>query len=477
MRDFRVVTLYEFENRPLSELKSLGLQATEREIMRFTEAVNALYGGDSPVFTVTYDPRRDEYHLKTHGSVGFAYYFSGDEVVLVQVLPKPFRYDREDGRSLLFFLQLFNMYYQMGLEPSEIREIVSEYGRQKALDEIFRYLYVLMLSRALSRGLYYEYGDLEESSQTIRGKILVNELARRPPWKADLPIRYSLLLGDNPLNRILKGALEVAVKSARLSETRKVGGILLDLFKDVDDPKAGDFEKVSFNHLNERFRTVFRLARVMYFGLTTGGSRRFLPGVFIRMDELFETLVYRTLKTVLGNEAEVRFQVQLPHVIKNAGEIEARFGALFMMGNPLPDIVVSTNEGTCVVEVKYRNLYVYHRGENRAHRKLVRKSDELYQAYTYSRLVSEYWGTREVPVLLIYPRLEGIYNHWIPNLFSARPEDTFEFFDGTRVGVFGYELSMIGDEILLRKNSVVIDEDTAENLRSFILGLCSSGEV
>ncbi|WP_054841027.1 5-methylcytosine restriction system specificity protein McrC [Thermococcus peptonophilus] len=84
------------------------------------------------------------------------------------------------------------------------------------------------------------------------------------------------------------------------------------------------------------------------------------------MDELFETLVYRTLKTVLGNEAEVRFQVQLPpHVIKNAGEIEARFGALFMMGNPLPDIVVSTNEGTCVVEVKYRNLYVYHRGENR----------------------------------------------------------------------------------------------------------------
>ncbi|WP_054841028.1 hypothetical protein [Thermococcus peptonophilus] len=110
----------------------------------------------------------------------------------------------------------------------------------------------------------------------------------------------------------------------------------------------------------------------------------------------------------------------------------------------------------------------------------MRKSDELYQAYTYSRLVSEYWGgTREVPVLLIYPRLEGIYNHWIPNLFSARPEDTFEFFDGTRVGgVFGYELSMIGgDEILLRKNSVVIDEDTAENLRSFILGLCSSGEV
>lgn len=477
MRDFRVVTLYEFENRPLSELKKLGLQTGERELMKFAEAVNSLYGGDSPVFTVTYDPRRDEYHLKTHGSVGFAYYLGDEGIVLVQVLPKPFRYDREDGRSLLFFLQLFNMYYQMGLEPNEIRALVFEYGRQKALDEIFKYLYVLMLSRALSRGLYYEYGEIEESSQTVRGRILVNELARRPAWNADLPVRYSLLLEDNPLNRVLKGALEVAVKSARLSETRKVGGILLDLFRDVGDPKPGDFGKVSFNHLNERFRTVFRLARVMYFGLAAGGSRRFLPGVFIRMDELFETLVYRTLKAVLGNEAEVRFQVQLPHVIKNAGEIEARFGALFMMGNPLPDIVVSTDEGTCVVEVKYRNLYVYHRGENRAHRKLVRKSDELYQAYTYSRLVSEYLGTKKVPVLLVYPRLEGIYNHWIPNIFSARLEDTFEFFDGTRVGVFGYELSMIGDEILLRKNSVVIDEDTAENLKSFILGLCSSREV
>ncbi|NJF24766.1 McrC family protein [Thermococcus sp. Bubb.Bath] len=477
MRDFRIVTLYEFANKPLTELKSLGLQVDEREIIKFAEGINALYGGDSPVFTVTYDPRRDKYYLRTHGSVGFAYYLSDEGVVLVQVLPKPFRYEREDGHSLLFLLQLFNMYYQMGLEPSEIKDIVFEYSRQKALDEIFRYLYVLLLSRALSRGLYYEYGELEESSQTVRGRILLGELARRPPWKADLPIRYSVLLEDNPLNRVLKGALEVAVKSARLSETRKVGGVLLDLFGDVDDPRPGDFGKVSFNHLNERFRTVFRLARVMYSELGTGGSRRFLPGVFIRMDELFETLVYKTLKTALGHDAEVRFQVQLPHVIKNANEIEARFGAFFMMGNPLPDIVVSTGNGTCVVEVKYRNLYVYHKAENRLYRKLVRNSNELYQAYTYSRLVSEYRGSEKVPVILIYPRLEGIYNHWIPDLFSARMEDTFEFFDGTRVGVFGYELSVIGEEILLRRNSVVINEDTAENLRSFILALCSPGEV
>lgn len=66
------------------------------------------------------------------------------------------------------------------------------------------------------------------------------------------------------------------------------------------------------------------------------------------------------------------------YVIKNVGEIEVRFGVFFMMGNFFLDIVVSIDEGICVVEVKYRNFYVYYRGENRVYRKFVRKSDEFY---------------------------------------------------------------------------------------------------
>lgn len=477
MRDTGVITLYEFERKPVRELRELGLNITGRELMRFAEVVNSLYGMENPVLTVEYDPRKDEYYLRTHGNVGFSYYFDRDRVVLIQILPKPFKHDKGSGRSLRFFLHLLNMHYQMNLSPKEIKTLSIEYGRRNSFDELFKYLYVLMLSKALSRGLYYEYGEREEHSQTLKGRIMMNELVRKPPWKTELPMKYSLLMEDNPLNRVLKGALKATVRSARLNETRKVGGMLLDVFRNVGEPTERDFARVSFNHLNERFKTVFRLATAIYFGLRLDRSSRFLPGMFVRMDELFETLVYKTLKAALGHEAEVRFQMQLPHVIKNAKEVEARFKALFMMGNPLPDIVIATDSGTCVVEVKYRNLYIYHRGENRHHRKIVRKSEELYQVYTYSRLVGEYRKTGKVPVLLVYPRLEGVYNHWIPDIFSARPEEVFEFFDGTKIGIFGYELSAIGSEILLRRNSVILDDETTETLKSFLLSLCSSGSL
>lgn len=95
----------------------------------------------------------------------------------------------------------------------------------------------------------------------------------------------------------------------------------------------------------------------------------------------------------------------------------------------------------------------------------------------YFCFVSEYLGVKRVLVFLVYLWFEGIYNYWILNFFSVCLEDIFEFFDGMRVGVFGYEFLMIGDEILLRKNLVVIDEDIVENLKFFIFGFCFLGEV
>lgn len=475
--DFRVVIFYEFENRLFLELKKFGFQIGERELMKFVEVVNFFYGGDSLVFIVIYDLRRDEYYLKIYGSVGFVYYLGDDGIVFVQVLLKFFRYDREDGCFLLFFFQFFNMYYQMGFELGEIRVLVFEYGRQKVLDEIFKYFYVFMFFRVLFRGFYYEYGEIEESFQIVCGRIFVNEFVWRLVWKVDLFVRYLFFFEDNFFNRVLKGVLEVVVKFVCLSEMRKVGGIFFDFFRDVGDLKFGDFGKVFFNYFNERFRMVFRLVWVMYFGLVVGGLRKFFLGVFIRMDEFFEMFVYRMLKIVFDNEVEVRFQVQLFYVIKNVGEIEVRFGVFFMMGNFFLDIVVSIDEGICVVEVKYRNFYVYYRGENRVYRKFVRKSDEFYQVYMYFCFVSEYLGVKRVLVFLVYLWFEGIYNYWILNFFSVCLEDIFEFFDGMRVGVFGYEFLMIGDEILLRKNLVVIDEDIVENLKFFIFGFCFLGEV
>jgi len=140
-------------------------------------------------------------------------------------------------------------------------------------------------------------------------------------------------------------------------------------------------------------------------------------------------------------------------------------GAIFMVGNPLPDVVVRTAKGVCAVDAKYRNLYVYLHNEGRSVRKLVRKSSELYQAYAYAKLING-------GVILVYPRLEGRYNNWIPDLFEADERDVLRFFDGTKFAVLGYELSRIGKDVEIAPGTVKLGDDVREGLRDFLLGFC-----
>ncbi|WP_297498591.1 restriction endonuclease [Thermococcus sp.] len=461
-----VVRLHEFERIPLSRLREMRVNLSHSELSHFVEVVNAIHGRRHRVFSIEYSPRRREHYLRAHGSIGFAYYVRRNERITFQVLPKPFRADPDDRRSIQFFLHLLNLAKGMRLERGHLNAIGDEYSKSGNIDELFKSMYVLLLAKALGEGLYLEYGEIEESSRVIRGRILVSRMARRPPWETELPVRYSLMLENNPLNRILKGALSVVVSTAKWKPTKRLGGVLIGAFQGVDFPYPGDGARVNFNHLNERFRTVFNLAETIlsaFTGLGTGD--RIFPGIFISMDELFEALIYQTIRSALGRDAEVRFEESLPHIIRNARDYEIKKRAVFMMGNPLPDITIRTGKGACVVEVKYRDLYVRVNNEGRRVRKLVRNSSELYQAYAYAKLFGG-------GVLLIYPRLEGRYNYWLPDFFAPGEGDVLRFFDGTKLGIFGYEISRIGDGVSIDGSGVYLDDELRERLRGFLLNFC-----
>ena len=53
---------------------------------------------------------------------------------------------------------------------------------------------------------------------------------------------------------------------------------------------------------------------------------------------------------------------------------------------------------------------------------------------------------------------------------------SIQFFDGTRFGLFGYELSRIGKDIFVTKNGVILRENVAENLREHLMFLCGAGK-
>jgi len=461
-----VVRLYEFGRVSVSRLRERGVDVSYPELSHFVEVVNSVHGGEHKVFSLEYSPREREHYLRAHGSVGFAYYVTKGKRITFQVLPKPFKTDPDDRRSVQFFLQLLNLAKGMRVSSGEMRVLAEEYSKSGDIDELFKSMYVLLLAKALSEGPYIEYGEVEENSRVLRGRILMSRVAREPPWKMEVPIRYSVMLEDNPLNRILRRALEIVVTSSRWKSTRKIGGILLSAFMDVSPPAYGDSSRVAFNHLNERFRTVFSLAEAIISGFRGVGTyKRVLPGIFVSMDRLFEGLVYHTIRAAMAGEAEVRAEEKLPHLIKNAREYEEKRRAVFMMGNPLPDVVVKCNGSALIVESKYRNLQVYLHNEGRSVRKLVRKSSELYQAYAYAKLLNG-------GVILVYPRLEGRYNHWIPDLFEADERDVLRFFDGTKFAILGYELSRIGKDIEIHPGTVTLRDEVREGLRGFLKNFC-----
>lgn len=464
----RAVTLYEFQRKYLQSLQAEGIKVSPSELQRFFDFINRTYGHENDVLSLRYDVSKGDYYIQAHGSVGFAYYL-GDEPFMIQVLPKPYRHDSDQRRSMKFFLSLLNLSGSLGMSPRDIELAVSAYQDEgELIHELFFYLYVSQLGRRIFHGMYQEYNELEENTKTIRGRVLLSRLIRTAPGQLDIPVRHSVLGIDNPLNRVLRAALEVVTENSEWNGVRREAGSLLEYFRGVGQLNQNDFSRVSFNPLNERFRPVYILATIILRGFSRGSQRGTAQqGVFIDMAHLFENLVYHTIKRALTGWGRVYRDYLLPHLVKDSRKVEAELGAVFTFGPPLPDILIVTDSGKCVVEVKYRSLLVKMRGKWR--RKLVRNSEELYQIYSYSRLAG---GS----AVIVYPRLEGVYNHWIPDMFGPG-EEILSFFDGTPFGLFGYELSRVGTDVFITRNGVVLRDSVAKNLREHLLSLCEGRYV
>jgi len=71
----------------------------------------------------------------------------------------------------------------------------------------------------------------------------------------------------------------------------------------------------------------------------------------------------------------------------------------------------------------------------------------------------------------VYPRLRGVYNGWLQDMFEY-DGTVFQFFDGTPFGVFGYEFSRIGHDVIITKNGVLLNERLKEGLRNLLLDVC-----
>ena len=207
--------------------------------------------------------------------------------------------------------------YAMG--AFELRDERFSFTDAETLVEPLAPALVAAARRAFGRGLLHGYRTEEEALHSVRGRIMVAEQVRR---RFDIPlpveVRYDDFTDDILPNRLVKaaaavlGAMHIRDVHARdglrwMDAT--LGNVSLARFTPSDIPP------VTFDRLNEHYREVVELSRLILryraFEMDRGGIRA--NGFLMDMNEVFQEFVTRALRESLRvSDRTLRSDQDLP---------------------------------------------------------------------------------------------------------------------------------------------------------------------
>ena len=184
----------------------------------------------------------------------------------------------------------------------------SDFGfpEQTALPDVLALALAAAARRAFARGLLHGYRTEEEALLTVRGRIRFDDQIRRR-FGVPLPVevRYDEFTDDIPANRLVKAAADRLKRMRLRSQEARRGlgwiGWMLEAVSLVEFP-ANNVPQVQFDRLNEHYRNVVALARLILrrgaFEAERGDVRA--SGFTMDMNDVFQEFVTVALRDELG---------------------------------------------------------------------------------------------------------------------------------------------------------------------------------
>ena len=165
---------------------------------------------------------------------------------------------------------------------------------------------VVAARKAFERGLLHGYRTEEESLHTVRGRIRVNDqLRRRFGIPFPIEVRYDEFTEDIVANQLVKAAAwqlgRMRLRSPKARDGLREIAARLGNVSLVEFP-LNDVPEVTFNRLNERYREVVMLSRLVLrrrlfeFGRGTVPA----PGFLMDMNVVFQRFITQALREALG---------------------------------------------------------------------------------------------------------------------------------------------------------------------------------
>ena len=150
---------------------------------------------------------------------------------------------------------------------SSFRRRTSPFPEKYALPDALALALAFHARRAFSSGLLHGYLSEEEALQTVRGRIRIDEqLRRRFDRPLPVEVQYDEFTADILANRLVKAAANrLGQMRLRSREARRdlgwVAGILDDV--SLQEFHPGNVPAVAFDRLNEHYRRVVELSRLI----------------------------------------------------------------------------------------------------------------------------------------------------------------------------------------------------------------------
>ena len=165
--------------------------------------------------------------------------------------------------------------------------------------------------RAFAAGLLHGYRTEEEALYGVRGRIRFDDqLRRRFGMAVPVEVRYDEFTDDILANQLVKAAVVMLGRMRLRSQPARVGlgwvAAMLDNVTLVEFP-ANDVPDVSFDRLNEHYKGVIALSRLVLqnsaFQSNRGGVRA--QGFLMDMNKVFQEFVTVALREELGLSSQV----------------------------------------------------------------------------------------------------------------------------------------------------------------------------
>ena len=218
--------------------------------------------------------------------------------------------------------------YAMGAYKSQDRRLF-DFEEDETLPDTLALALSAAARRAFSRGLLHDYITREEALYTVRGRIRFDEQVRRR-FGIPMPVevRYEEFTDDILANRLVKAATaRLGGMRLRSQPARKGLGWIAGTLDNVSPVEFApkDVPAVSFDRLNEHYRGVVELSRLIlrHSAFESGHGQVRASGFLMDMNKVFQEFVTVALRETLG-VSDSAFREQNIDSLDRGGRVSLR---------------------------------------------------------------------------------------------------------------------------------------------------------